>query len=69
MFETKSILTSRTIWSNIVGFLCLSGSVLGVETGMIDQGAMVEAILQVFAGGSFILSCFWRIVARDRLLG
>lgn len=68
MFDTKSILASRTIWSNIVGLLCLVGATLGVKTGTIDQGATVDAILQILAGGSFLVSSFWRIVARDRLM-
>jgi hypothetical protein len=69
MPDTKSIFMSRTIWSNIVGFLCLAASILGVQAGTIDQGALVDAILQVITGASFLLSCFWRVVAKDRLLG
>lgn len=63
----KPMVLSRTVWSNLVGLTCLVLSLLGVETGTIDQGAMAEALLQAAAGLAFVASTFFRLIATDRL--
>jgi uncharacterized membrane protein len=67
MTDLKPILQSRTVWSSVVGLICLFAQVLGVETRLIDQGALVEAILQVVTGASFVGAIVFRVAATDRL--
>ena len=67
MTDLKPILASRTVWSSLVGMICLFASVLGVETRMIDQGALTEALLQVATGLSFIGSIIFRVTATRKL--
>ncbi len=67
MTDLKPILQSRSVWSSIVGMICLIASVLGVETRAIDQGALTEAILQVATGLSLIGSLVFRVTATSRL--
>jgi hypothetical protein len=67
MTDLKPILHSRAVWSGIVGMICLIGSVLGVETQMIDRGALTEALLQVATGLSLIGSIVFRVTATSRL--
>lgn len=68
MTDVKSILASRTVWANLIGFGSLLGSALGVQTGAIDQGQTVDAVLQIVTGASFLASTFGRVVATSRLL-
>lgn len=67
MTDLKPILTSRTVWSSLVGFACLIASVFGVETALIDQGALAEALLQVATGLAFVGSIVFRIAATRKL--
>lgn len=67
MTDLKPILQSRTIWSSLVGMGCLFASVFGVETRLIDQGALAEALLQVATGISFIGSIVFRVTATRKL--
>jgi lysozyme family protein len=67
MDMSKSILQSRTVWSNIVGILAIAASVLGFNAGLIDQGALVDAILKGFAGASFVASTLFRVIATKRI--
>ncbi|MFN3856023.1 MAG: hypothetical protein ACK4M0_16655 [Phreatobacter sp.] len=67
MTDMKPILMSRTVWSSLVGIGCLIGSILGVETRIIDQGALTEALLQVGTGLSLIGTIVFRVVATRRL--
>lgn len=67
MNDVKPILQSRTVWANLVGIGCLVASVVGVETRLIDQGALTEALLQVATGASFLASTVFRVGASKRL--
>jgi hypothetical protein len=67
MTDMKPILMSRTVWSSLVGMACLIGSILGVETRIIDQGALTEALLQVGTGLSLIGTIVFRVVATRKL--
>lgn len=65
--DVKPILASRTVWSSLVGFACLVASVFGVETQLIDQGALAEALLQAATGVSFASTIVFRVLARRKL--
>lgn len=64
---TKTILSSRTIWANAIGFAALILSWLGFDTSGVDRDALAGTVLQVLAGGSFIASTFFRVIATKRL--
>lgn len=66
-FGLKPILASRTVWASLVGFACLVASVFGVETQLIDQGALAEALLQTATGLSFAGTIVFRVLARRKL--
>lgn len=66
--DVKSILASRTVWSNLVGLAALGLSVAGFDGNALNSPALVDAGLQVVAGGSFIASTVFRIVASRRLV-
>jgi hypothetical protein len=63
----KPILASRTVWSSLVGLFCLLASVFGVETQLIDQGALTEALLQAATGVSFAGAIVFRVLASTKL--
>jgi lysozyme family protein len=65
---TKTILSSRTIWANAVGFAALALSLFGFDTSGVDKAQLTETLLQVIAGVSFIASTLFRVIATKRLL-
>jgi hypothetical protein len=67
MIEFKTILQSRTVWANGVGLFALLLSLLGFQSVAIEREQLVDAILQVVAGGSFVASTFFRIFASKKI--
>jgi hypothetical protein len=66
--DFKPLLASRTVWSNLVGLAAFILSVSGLPVDAIgDQGAVVDAVLQIVAGGSFLASTLFRVIATRRL--
>ncbi|MGL4635976.1 MAG: hypothetical protein ACRCWF_08350 [Beijerinckiaceae bacterium] len=68
MIELKSILESRTVWANLVGLVALLLSVMGFSTSVFDSGQVVDAILNVIAGGSFLASTVFRVIATHKII-
>ena len=68
MNATKSILASRTLWSNVVGLAAVALSLAGFDTSALDAGAVSEAALQIVAGGSILASSLFRLLATKRLI-
>ena len=68
MFDTKTILASRTIWANLIGLAALVLGLLGFDTSALATGAIEEALVQLIAAGSFIASTIFRIVATKQIL-
>jgi hypothetical protein len=67
--DLKPILASRTVWANLVGFAALMLGIVGVPLNVIgDEGQIVDAILKVVAGSSFLASTAFRIIATRRLV-
>jgi hydroxyethylthiazole kinase-like sugar kinase family protein len=64
-----AILESRTIWSSLVGMGCFLGSIAGVHTELIDQGALTEALLQAATALSFVGAIVFRVTAKRKLTG
>ncbi|MBM6592365.1 glycoside hydrolase family 108 protein [Microvirga pudoricolor] len=67
MPDTKSILASRTVWSNLLGLLAVLAGVLGFDASGVDSGAVADAIVQIVAAGSFIASTLFRILATQQI--
>jgi hypothetical protein len=68
MFNTKTILASRTVWSNLIGLTALVLGLFGFDSSALATGAVEEALLQIIAAGSFIASTLFRIVATKQIL-
>jgi len=68
MFDSKTILASRTIWANLIGLAALVLGLLGFDGSVLATGAFEEAIVQLVAAGSFIASTVFRILATKQIL-
>lgn len=68
MFDTKTLLQSRTIWANVVGFGCIALSLMGFQTAGLDQGLLTDRLLELVAAGSFVASTVFRVIATKRLI-
>lgn len=68
MFDTKTILASRTIWANLIGFAALVLGLFGFDTSALSTGAFEEALVQLIAAGSFVASTVFRIVATKQIM-
>lgn len=64
---SKSVLESRTVWANVIGFIALVASVFGLDTSGVDQAGLVDAILKTLAAGGFIASTIFRILATRQI--
>lgn len=67
MFQTKTLLASRTVWANVIGLGVLALGGFGVQTGTIDQNGLAEAMAQIAAGISFVASTFFRVRATKQI--
>ena len=68
MIDTKTLLQSRTIWANVVGFGSIALSLMGFQTAGLDQGLLTDRLLEIVAAGSFVASSVFRVVATKRLI-
>ena len=64
----KTILSSRTVWSNLIGLAALGLGLLGLDATGLESPAFADAIAQVVAAGGFIASTVFRIVATKQFL-
>ena len=67
MDETKSLLSSKTLWSNLVGLAAVVFSTFGLDTSGVDSAGLSQAIPQAVAAISFIASTVFRVTATKRL--
>lgn len=65
--DTKTLLTSKTLWSNLIGLSAVMLSIFGIDASGIDHDGLSQAIPQVVAGLSFIASSAFRIMASKRI--
>lgn len=68
MFDTKTILASRTVWSNLIGLSALVLGLFGFDGSALTTDAVEEALAQFIAAGSFIASTVFRIIATKQIL-
>lgn len=64
---SKPFFMSKTVWSNVIGLAAIILSVFGVDTGGIDQAALVESLLQGIAALSFVFSTVFRVIASQKI--
>jgi predicted chitinase len=68
MEQWKAYLRSRTIWANIIGLVALILDLSGFAgISSEDQGQLVDSLLKIIEAGGFVLSVFFRAIARKRL--
>lgn len=68
MFDTKTILASRTVWANLIGLAALVLGLFGLDGSALTTGAFEEALVQLVAAGSFIASTVFRILATKQIM-
>jgi hypothetical protein len=67
MSDWKTFFESRTVWANMVGLGALVLSSLGFGSGLFDQDKAVDALLQIVAGLSFVISTVFRVAATRKI--
>lgn len=67
MMDTKTILASRTVWANLIGFVALILGLFGFDASALNTGAFQEALVQLIAAASFIASTVFRILATKQI--
>lgn len=67
MNAAKPWYLSRTIWASIVTVLSGGAGLVGVPTGVIDDGALTDTILQLVTAISGLVAIFGRFAARDAI--
>ncbi|NIX76908.1 hypothetical protein [Microvirga terricola] len=68
MINTKTILASRTVWSNLTGLAALLLGLFGFDASALSTGAFADAVVQLVAAASFIASTVFRILATKQIL-
>lgn len=67
MTTAKPWYLSRTIWASVVTVLTGGAGLVGVPTGVIDDGALTDTILQLVTAISGVVAIFGRLAARDTI--
>jgi hypothetical protein len=67
MSDWKNFLLSRTVWANTIGLTALVLASFGFRPSGIDTDQLVDVILQVIAGISFLASTVFRVLATRKL--
>lgn len=67
MIDSKTILSSRTIWSNAIGLTALVLGLFGFDATGLETSAFADAVAQIIAAGGFIASTVFRILATKQI--
>jgi lysozyme family protein len=62
--QPKHPLQSRTVWANLVGLVALALPAFGVNAATLEVAPVVDSIMQVIVGASFLASTGFRLAAR-----
>ena len=65
--DTKNLLMSKTLWSNLIGLGAIMLSLFGIDASGLDSDGLSQAIPQAVAALSFIASTLFRVSATKRL--
>ncbi len=58
---------SKTIWASIVTILMSVGSLFGLTSGMVDNGALADTIIQAITALMGLASIFGRVTAVQKI--
>jgi hypothetical protein len=67
MTTAKPWYLSRTIWASVVTVLSGGAGLVGVPTGIIDDGALTDTILRLVTAISGLIAIFGRLAAKDTI--
>ncbi len=67
MDEWKTFLESRTVWANLIGLTALILSSLGFSALGFEQEKIIDVILQIVTGLSFLASTIFRVMATRKI--
>ena len=67
MIQFKPWYLSKTIWASAISVGCAVLSLAGFPVGGIDQGALVDQLLQVISALSGLTAIFGRVTAGTRI--
>lgn len=67
MIQFKPWYLSKTIWASAISVGCAMLGLAGFPMGGIDQGALVDQILQVISALSGLAAIFGRVSAGSRI--
>ena len=66
MDQTQSLFQSRTIWSNVIGFIAFILSLTGHGVSL-DTGQLTDSVMQLITAGSFLASTVFRIISTKKV--
>lgn len=67
MTVSKPWYLSRTIWASIITVMTGGAGLFGIPTGMLDNGALTETILQLVTAISGLVAIFGRVSADSKI--
>jgi hypothetical protein len=67
MTQFKPWYLSKTIWASGISISCALLGLAGVPTGIIDQGALADQLLQIISALSGVMAIFGRVNAGTKI--
>jgi hypothetical protein len=67
MNDMKTLVQSRTLWANLIGFIAIVLSSFGFKPSGVESTQIVDVILQIVAGVSFLFSTAFRVLATKKI--
>lgn len=66
--QVKGLFASKTFWTNFIGLVSFILSLMGFgEISSAESGQLVDTILQIITGVSFVLSTIFRVMATKKV--
>jgi hypothetical protein len=67
MTANKSWYLSRTIWASVVALIYPVGNFIGLPLGVVEQAAIVDAVMQLVAASAGVFAIIGRMKATSRI--
>lgn len=67
MNSSKPWYLSKTIWASAVTIATALGAMMGLPSGVIDNGALTDTIIQAITAISGLIAIFGRVSAAKRI--
>lgn len=66
--DIKGLFSSKTFWANFIGLVSFVLSLMGFgELSSAESGQLVDTILNIITGVSFVLSTVFRVMATKKV--